>query len=76
MPDPIYVVPPDLQSKITMWRSKEVSGTLTIDDMKDAVLALRQGRRSAAVASASSGKKSPKKSSRSAEDLLSELGAL
>lgn len=76
MPDPIHVVPPDLQSKITMWRSKEAAGTLTIDDMREAVLALRQGRKQAAVASASSGKKSPKKPSRSAEDLLGELGAL
>lgn len=74
MPDPIHVVPPPLQSKIDMWRRKMADGTITLDEMKEAVIALRQGRTNAAQAAASAGKKSTKKPTRSAEDMLGELG--
>lgn len=77
MPDPIYVVPPTLQSRITEWRSKEKAGTLTIEDMKAAIIALRQGRSAAAVASATSGKSTrAKKPTASVDDMLGELSSL
>lgn len=76
MPELIHVVPPELQSQIKIWRSKAADGTITLDEMKAAVIALRQGRRQAAVASESSGKSKSKKPARSADDLLGELGSL
>lgn len=68
-------VPPELQSKIALWRSKSADGTITLDEMKQAILALRSGRQSAAVAAAGSKTKS-KAPARSADDLLSELGGI
>lgn len=67
----INVVPPELQSKIEQMRRKMADGTITLDDMKWVVMNLRQGRRSAAEASASS--KRTKKPTRSADDMLKEL---
>jgi len=69
----INVVPPNLQSQVKTWRSKMSDGTITLEDMKAAVIALRQGRTNAASAAASAGKKT-KKPARSADDLLGELG--
>lgn len=50
-------VSPELQSKILAWRSSAAAGTITLEEMKEAIIALRSGRRSAAEASAASGKK-------------------
>jgi hypothetical protein len=73
----INVVPPDLQSRIKYWRSRSNSGEITLDEMKQAVIDLRQGRRTAAVAAEESGKKSrSKKPAKSADELLKELGSL
>lgn len=75
MPD-INVVSPELQSRIKIWRSKMDDGTITLEEMKQVVIHLRQDRRSAAAASESSGKSTRKKApARSAEDMLSELGS-
>jgi hypothetical protein len=71
----VNVVPPDLQSKIAMWRRKSNDGTITLEEMKEAIIALRSGRKAAAEASAASGKKT-KQPTRSADDMLSELGGL
>lgn len=65
-------VTPELQSKIALWRRKAQDGTITLDEMKEAIIAMRMGRKSAAEAAASSGKK--KKPTRSADDMLGELG--
>lgn len=75
MTDPVHVVPPDLQSRISDWRRKSADGTITLDEMKQAIIALRSGRKAAAEASASSGKRT-KTPTRSADDLLNELGGL
>ena len=77
MSELIHVVHPELQSQIKIWRSKALDGTITIDDMKAAIIALKQGRRSAAQASESSGKSPRKKApQRSVDDMLGELGSL
>lgn len=76
MTETVHVVPPDLQSRISEWRRKSADGTITLDEMKLAIIALRSGRKAAAEASAASGTKRTKKPTKSAEDLLSELGGL
>lgn len=69
---------PELQSKIAIWREKAIDGTITVEEMKEAVIALRAGRVSAAHASegarakkAATGKPTL---SLDADDLLAELG--
>lgn len=39
--------PPELETKIQEWRAKASEGTLTLEDMKEALLTLRQDRLSA-----------------------------
>ena len=65
---------PELQAKIAIWRQKAVDGTLTVEEMKEAILALRAGRVSAAHASEASRRKAAKVAIPSADDLLAELG--
>lgn len=63
---------PEVASRIATWRQKALEGTLSIEDMKEAILAIREGRRGAATASEAARKRA-KKEIKSAEDLLSEL---
>lgn len=69
-------VPLELQIKITTWRQKAAEGTLTLDEMKEAIVALRQGRVAAAAASQTAKRKVAKAAVPSAEDLLSDLEGL
>jgi hypothetical protein len=64
---------PELQAKIAIWRQKAIDGTLTVEEMKEAILALRAGRVSAAHASENSKRKAAKVAIPSADDLLAEL---
>lgn len=73
-------VPLELQSKIAGWRLRAAEGTLTLEEMKEAIIHLRAGRMSAAAsanatkrASAAGAKKTVIKNS---DDLLSELEGL
>lgn len=65
---------PELQSKIALWRQKAISGTLTQDEMKEAITALRADRVGAAVASAASKRSKAKAEIPDADDLLAEMG--
>jgi len=65
-----------LQEKVSIWRQKANDGTLTVEEMKEAIIALRQGRVGAAIASDSARRKTAKKEIPSADDLLSELDGL
>lgn len=70
---------PELQLKIQMWRQKAREGTLTQDEMKEAIAALRKDRGS--VAQATAGSKVSRSRSTAAkkpngDDLLSELEGL
>lgn len=62
------------QAKIALWRQKALEGTLTLDEMKEAVRALRAGRLTAAAASDTSRRKAAKAAIPSADDMLEELG--
>ncbi len=42
---------PELNAKIAMWRQSALDGTLSQDDLREAIAALRGDRKSAAVAS-------------------------
>ena len=67
---------PELQSKFSDWRHKAISGTITTEEMKEAILALRGSRRSAADAAKASKSRSTKGPARSVDDLLGELEGL
>jgi hypothetical protein len=70
----------ELQSKISSWRLRAAANELTIEEMREAVIYLRQGRLSAAQAAATTKKASASGAKRSVapaqEDLLSELEGL
>ena len=77
---------PETEAKIQFWRQKAAEGTLTKEDMKEAIVALRQGRVSAAHASEKSratkasgtttSRTAKTKTSVDVDDLLGELGDL
>lgn len=64
---------PELINKVAEWRRKMADGTITLQEQKEAIIALRQNRMAAAAASTKSKKPSSKKPTKSADDLLSEL---
>ena len=64
---------PELNAKVAEWRQKSVEGTLSLEDMKEAIQALRGGRVSAAIASSTSRAKKAPIVVQSADDLLGEL---
>ena len=69
-------VPLELQSKIASWRLRAAEGTLTLEEMKEAVAFLRQGRVAAANASAASKRKKAIAEIPHASDMLDELNNL
>lgn len=67
---------PELQAKIAMWRYKAAQGTLTPEDEKEAIAALRSGRIGAAVSSERARTARAKVAIPDANDLLNEIGDL
>ncbi len=70
---------PEMQAKIQLWRQKAREGTLTQEEMREAIAALRQDRVRAASASATSrGKRvtTRAKANINSDDLLGELDNL
>ena len=70
-------IPLELQSKIAAWRLKAADGTLTLDEMKEAIVHLRAGRLSAAVAASTAKKVSATGAKKTiisnSDDLLDEI---
>jgi len=64
---------PELQAKIASWRAKAANGTLTVEEMTQAMAALREGRMTAAASSPSSKSRAPKVIP-TAKSLLDEIG--
>jgi len=64
---------PEINLRIAELRAKSAQGELTLEEQKEAIVMLRQGRISAAAASENSKRKSTKKPVRSGEDLLADL---
>lgn len=69
-------ITPELQSKIALWRMKTADGTITQEELKEAIKHLRQGRLAAASAAARSPKAKARVAAPSAESLLDELDGL
>lgn len=69
-PSPIT---PEIQAKISLWRQKCQDGSITLDEMKEAILIMRAGRKSAATASDGARRKQAKAAIPNADDMLSEL---
>lgn len=67
---------PELQAKLNLWRAKAVEGTLSQEEMKEAILAIRGDRKNAAAVSDQSRRKKAKAEVKSADDLLGELDKL
>lgn len=63
----------ELQSRIAVWRAKATDGTLTQEEMREAIQVMRQGRMSAATSSASR-KAKVIAAIPSADDLLNDMG--
>ncbi len=66
-------ISPEISMKVAAWRQKAAEGTLTLDDMKEAIIHLRAGRVNAANASAASKRKKAITEIPSAADMLSDL---
>lgn len=67
-------ISPETQARIALFRQKAVEGTLSREDMKEAILLIRGDRRNAAAASDGARRARAKTEIRPAEDLLKELG--
>lgn len=64
----------ELRNKISIWRQRAANGSLTPEEMKEAILALREGRQAAARSTDSARRSRAIKVIPSADDLLKELG--
>lgn len=64
---------PELASKIEIWRAKALNNTLTKDEMREAIIALRADRVGASVASDKSRTSKRKADAPNAIDLLGEM---
>lgn len=63
----------EMTARIAAWRAKAADNTITIEEMKEAIVALRQSRFEAAPKPKEP--KAPKKTAaQSGDDLLSEFG--
>lgn len=67
---------PEMQAKVATWRAKAAEGTLPLDEMKEAILALRGDRKAASVSSEQAKRAKAKKEIKSADELFNELDAL
>lgn len=70
---------PEDQVKIAEYRKKALAGTLTVDEVRDSIRLLTQGRVAAASTSAASKSRksaTAKKAAINSDDLLSELDKL
>ncbi len=67
---------PELASKIAIWKQKAIDGTLSREEMQEAVLLYRQDRRRAQAASESSRRVKAKAVVPTAKEMLDELDGI
>ena len=69
------MISPELSMRMATWRQKASAGTLSIEEMREAIAALRGSRRTAAEA-APAKRSSSRGPARSADDMLKDLEGL
>ncbi len=67
------MISPELSAKIQVWRQKSLDGTITIEEQREALKLMREGRLAAAQASAAGKRAKAKAAVPNADDLLNEL---
>lgn len=67
---------PELMQKISVWRQKSLDGTITQDEWKEAIQALREDRRNAVAQAKTSSRAKAAGPVRSAEDILKGLDSI
>lgn len=67
---------PETQSRMAVWRQKSADGTITMEEQREAVAALRADRRNAEAAPSTKRSSSTKQPPRAASDMLKDLGSL
>lgn len=70
------MITPELQALFAEWRAKTADGTITLDEMKAAVKAMRENRRGAAAASEQARRTKARGAVKTADELLNELEGL
>lgn len=65
------MISPELQSRIATWRAKAADGSITLDEMREAIIQLRGARLTAGQAPAKAAKAKP-----NATSLLDQLKGL
>lgn len=69
------MISPELQNRIAQWRAKAIDNTLTVEEMREAVIIMRESRHAASISAAKSAKASRTKApAKTADELLGELG--
>lgn len=63
----------EMQAKLAEWRKKSAEGTLTLEEMKQAIVELRAGRQAAGAAASVAKRKAAAKVIPNADELLGEL---
>lgn len=69
-------VTPEMSAKIASWRMRSQDGTLSVEEMKEAIIYLRAGRLAAASSASASKSRAAKKPSVAAPSADSLLGDL
>lgn len=67
------MIDPQLLSKMATWRAKADAGTLTLEEMREAIVLMRGGRFAAVRSSDQAKRTSAKAAIKPATDLLGEL---
>lgn len=75
MANEIHVQSPELQSKLALWRQKSIDGTITLEELKEAVRIMRSDRHAAldAQMKSASGAKRTAKAPVDTAKLLNDL---
>lgn len=66
----------EMQAKLAEWRRKSAEGTITLEEMKEAIIALRAGRLAASAAASVAKRKAAAKVIPNADELLDEIEGL
>lgn len=67
---------PEQITRIQALRARATAGTLTLEDMRETIILMRQGRVSVGTSTKKTKSKAEKGPAKSADQLLSELGGL